>query len=61
MEAARQVTVCTGTLLEHVIGDPECTDEGCATAHEHHWLVVSCVEVACRCSSSAAALDETAG
>jgi hypothetical protein len=41
--------LCTGTLVEHVLGPAECTDDGCTSAPEEHWLVVRCVEVECRC------------
>ena len=40
--------VCTGTLVEHLIGPVECTDAGCTAAVEEHWLVVRCEELDCR-------------
>lgn len=40
---------CTGTLVEHVLGPVECTDDDCTAAPEAHWLTVRCVEVSCRC------------
>lgn len=48
--------VCTGTLVEHLVGPVECTDDACTAAPEEHWLVVGCVEIACRCTRP---LEET--
>jgi hypothetical protein len=49
------VAHCHGTLIEHLLGHPECTDDGCADfAPALHALAVGCDELACRCGAAAA-------
>ena len=45
---------CSGTLIMHVAGETDCTDDGCANRDRaRHRLVVDCYDVAGGCGCSA--------
>jgi hypothetical protein len=41
---------CHGTVIHHLWGRPECTEEDCTTPEGLHTFRIDCETVGCRCA-----------